>query len=74
MAMHGVFALGVCRNGGASSLKLMELVQGGRRAMMTRSVRRRTGSGNGSLQEKPTGAEEEKMRGQCESGGSLLFF
>jgi hypothetical protein len=24
MGMHGVFALGVCRNGGASSLKLME--------------------------------------------------
>jgi hypothetical protein len=69
MGMHGVFALGVCRNGGASSLKLMELVQGGRRAMMTRSVRKngRTGSGNGSLQEKPTGVEEEKMRGQCES-------
>jgi hypothetical protein len=47
--------------------------------MMTRSVRRngRTGSGNGSLQEKPIGAEEEKMRGQSvrrKSSRCCVFF
>jgi hypothetical protein len=44
--------------------------------MMTRSVRRngRTGSGNGSLQEKPTGAEEEKnVRAVKEWWVFLLF-
>jgi hypothetical protein len=48
----------VCRNGGASSWELMELVEGGRQELMARSARR-----NGtvvwrdeSLKEKLTGA------------------
>ncbi len=43
--------------------------------MMARSVRRngKARSGNGSLQEKPTGEEEEKMQGQCKGGRSFCW-
>jgi hypothetical protein len=56
----------VCRNGGASSWELIEMVEGGRQELMARSARRNGTAvwGDESLPEKPTGAEEEKMRGQ----------